>query len=195
MFSIVAGCPFLDEMIEDAFKPPKRNPNKQGMSILQLRRRAFVDDADSDSVLNFHFDFCGIGEHDAYAVEFSPIYELTLYPVVLDDKLNIEGQESEKPLLSVRMPFTLAEMIRGIVGELSFAGPPEIKAYALEGLKTQAESGQYKVLTSEELEERLAERQEQGKKPCRICGDDARSPRFDKPPDICDKCFRRTKEN
>lgn len=197
-FSIISGCPFLDEMIEDAFKPPKRDPGKDGISMLQLARRACIEDCGEGPVLNMHFDFCGIGKHDAYAIEFSPIYELTLYPVVLNDKLSIEGQESEKPLLAVRMPFTLAEMVRGIVGELSFAGPPEIKAYALEGLREQAESATqdgHKVVTTEELELKLKERVEHGKKPCKLCGEDSRSPSFNKPPGICDKCFRSAKEN
>jgi hypothetical protein len=198
MFSVISGCPFLDEMIEDAFKPPKRSADKEGMSILQLGRKAFIDDYNDDSILNFHFDLYGIGEHDAYAVEFSPIYELTLYPVILNDKLNIEGQESDAPLLSVRMPFTLAEMIKGIVGELSFAGPPDIKAYALDGLKMQAEGvieNGHKTLTTEEVEQKLNERIKADKKPCRICGEDSRSPSFNKPPDICDRCFRNIKEN
>ena len=198
IFSAIAGCPFLDEMIEDAFKSPKRNANKEEISVLQLERKAFIDNSDGNSVLNFHFDFCGLGKCDTYAIEFSPIYELTLYPVILNDKLNIEEQESEKPLLSTRIPFTLAEMVKGIIGELSFVGPPDIKAYALEGLKVKAETvadDSCKVLTMEELEQKLKGQMEYGKKPCKICGEDSRSPSFNKPPGICDKCFRNAKEN
>lgn len=196
VFSAITCCPFLDELVEDALKSPKRDPNKEGISALQLERRGCVDRDSDGAVLAIHFDFYGIGRTDAYALEFSPIYELTLYPVVLNDKLNIEDQESGKTLLSVRMPFSFADMIRGVIGELSFAGPPEIKACALETIRARAEeTASGKVLTTDELEEQLKGRMEHGRRPCRICGEDSRSPSFNKPSDICDRCFRNTKEN
>jgi hypothetical protein len=195
LFSAVTGCPYLDEMIEDAFKPPKRNTNKTEISALSLERKAFLENLDNESMLHFHFEFYGIGEQNA-SIEFAPIYELTLYPVILNDKLNIEVQDSEEVILSAKVLFTLVEVIKGIISELSFAGSPEIKAYALEELKTRAESVEtYKAITMEELEQKLEEQMDLGKKPCRICGEDSRSASFNKPSNVCDKCFKNVKGN
>ena len=70
---------------------------------------------------------------------------------------------------------------------------PDIKSFALQELKAYAGSD-VKICTSEDFDlsaENLAENE----KPCRICGEEARSPLFGKPSDICEDCYKKAKEN
>ena len=106
------------------------------------------------------------------------------YVIMGDDKINIITKKK----------FTLFNFVRGVIEELSSIGPPDIRNFAIKELENDNESS-LKIFTTEELEKKLKERMNKTKKPCKICGEDSRSPEFDKPKDICIKCYKGLKEN
>ena len=211
LFSGVAGCPFLDELIDEAFaKPYDREEFRDGMAALEIRRYMVVEEDEEDGpYLHTRIEFYGTGKEEAYAIEFTPVNELAGYPIFLNEDLKItssiryanrtEGYE-EKEYLTTKMKFTLRNVMCGILDELSFMGPPESRIEALKDLKNRVDEvkggkAELVELDWDKMEKELEEKAEKYKKPCRICGEDARSCHFNKPPDLCIKCFRKSKEN
>jgi hypothetical protein len=196
--SMSVGCPFLDDLIDEALATPKKNKNKSGMVALRLAWSVFIEEEDEGESILDHISFHGIGDKE-YALEFTPLNELALYPLIIDeDYVVYDSREDEKIHLSTKKKFTLIDLLRGIIDELSYMGPPDIREFALAELQKSAEKdkdGMPKLFTHEELERRLKEKMEKNKKPCRICGEDARSPDFGKPDDICPRCYKNIKEN
>jgi len=197
--SIVVGCPFLDDLVEEALTTPKRNKEHDGMVALCLSWCVFIEEEDNErkSILD-HINFHGIGDKE-YALEFIPINELVMYPLLINEEYTVrDGSMNEEIHLSTRKKFNLIDLLRGIIDELSYMGPPDIRGFALAELQKNAneeDDNMPKLFTAEDLEKRLKEKMEKNKKPCRICGEDARSPDFGKPNDICPKCYRNIKEN
>ena len=68
VFSVITSCPFLEELIMDAFSEPVINKDKEDIAILELSRFGTVIDGE----LHWNFDFHGRGEKEEYALEFSP---------------------------------------------------------------------------------------------------------------------------
>lgn len=194
LFTAITGCPFLEDIIAEGFQPFVKDENKSGIMKLQLKRRLVAEIIEEEKFLNLYTDFYGVGEKDIYAIEFSPINELTLYPIVLDDKLDIE-QDYEN-ILTGRMPFTLYDVVKGIIDELSFLGPPDLKAFTLNELKRRAEEPYIEkkcsVINANTEVELL---RTDIKKPCKLCGLDTRTPTFGKPSTLCDRCYLKIKQN
>jgi len=192
IFSIVTGCPFLDELVAEALS--KVEAGEKGIVALELKRIAVVHDME----LFFHFDFHGLGEKDTYAIEFTPINELTTYPLILNEDIALEDGKTEQVYLKCKMGFTLVDILIGIIEELSYMGPPDVRQIALEELRKRADEvqeGNVETTSWEALRKRLEEEDNKNKIPCKICGKDARTQCFDKPSDICVACFERIKEN
>lgn len=189
-FSAISGCPFLDELIVEALKEPGFDKDKENISYLELNRFATIN----GSEMFFNFDFHGCGQDEQYAIEFLPINEISILPVILNENVSIVNSDTDEIVLSTKMAYTLADIVNGVVEELSFIGPPDIKAYALQELKERSqEIG--KEVSFDDLNKRLDEEFKSGKIPCKWCGNDARSQHFDKPRDLCGECFEKTKEN
>lgn len=198
-FSAVVGCPFLNELIEEGLSDPKINKDKEGIAILELSRMAIMD----KNELHFNFSFNGVGEKECYALEFMPVNELALYPVVLNESVSVEDVDDDELVhLEAEQAYTLAELLTGVIDELGFMGPPDVRGFAFEELKKRCEEippdgeiDNYRTFTTEDLEKKIKEEQENNKVPCCMCGEDARAQCFGKPTDICEKCFMSTREN
>jgi len=196
--SFAVGCPFLDDLVDEALTTPKKNKDKVGMAAVKLSWSVFIEEEDEGKSILDHLSFHGIGDRE-YALEFVPINELVMYPIIIDENYIIhDGSDEDKVHLSTTKKFVLIDLIRGVVDELSYMGPPDIREFALAELQRSAEKdedGMPKMFTMEDLEKRQREKMEKNKKPCRICGEDSRSPDFSKPNDLCFKCYKEVKEN
>lgn len=196
--SIAVGCPFLEDLVDEALSTPKRSEERKGLVALNLSWSVFIEEDDEGQFIIDHISFSGIGDKE-YTLEFTPINELVLYPLMLnEDYIVHDGSIDEKIHLSSRKRFMLIDILRGIVDELSYMGPPDIREFALSELKKNSETdedGIPRIFTHEDLEKRMKKKMEEGKKPCRICGKDARSPDFGKPADVCPDCYKFIKEN
>jgi hypothetical protein len=193
IFSSAIGCPFLDDLMSEALSAKVLGKGKDGMGHLELSRTAVFD----NEKLFIYMDFCGKGLKETWAIEFSPANELTSYPIILNENISIENNEGNV-VFECKMSFTLLDFVKGIIDELSFVGPPDIKAFALQELKDRADSavsGDAKSYSFEEVMEKFENKREKYKIPCKICGKDARSAHFGKPSTMCYKCFRKIKEN
>jgi hypothetical protein len=98
---------------------------------------------DSEKELTIYPDFHGIKQNyvDKFigdgkpcdmgiAVEFTPINQLKKYPFKLDKKVEIRGYDKDAEnkfpiLLEATKDFTLFDMIKGILHEITFMGAPE----------------------------------------------------------------------
>jgi hypothetical protein len=196
--SISIGCPFLDDIIDEALSAPKKNIERSGMAAVLLSWSVFSEKEDEDNFILDHLSFRGIGDKE-YPLEFVPTNELVMYPLSVDENYIVyDSTDDDKIYFSTKKKFVLIDLIRGIVDELSYMGPPDVREFALFELQKSAEkdeNGMPKMFTMEDLEKRHKEKMERNKKPCRICGEDARSPDFVKPDDLCSKCYKMTKEN
>ena len=121
-------------------------------------------------------------------------WRMTFYPIVLDDKLDVE--RNYENLITGKMPFTLYDVVKGIIDELSFLGPPNLKAFTLEELKRRAEDPfiEKKCSVVNAISEVELIRTDV-KKPCKICGLDTRTPTFGKPSTLCDECYLKIRQN
>lgn len=189
-FSVVGACPFLDELIAEALKEPTFNKDKEDIAFLELSRFATFN----RSEMFWNFDFHGCGQNEQFALEFSPLNDLSVLPVILDENITITNSDTDEAILRTKMPYTLSDIVNGIIEELSFIGPPDIKAYALQELKERADEIN-KGMVFEDLYKKIDKKLEENKIPCKWCGNDARSQHFDKPKDMCGECFEKTKEN
>jgi hypothetical protein len=201
LFAGISGCPFLDKLIEEALVHiPNNKEYKDGMAALELRQDMVVENEDGKLYVYRHFDFYGIGK-DIYGIEFTPIYEFVNYPIFLNENLEIKSSvvDGGPKYLIAKMKFKLKDLVCGIIDELSFMGPPEARAAELVELKRRVnevnDEAELVELDLDEMERKIEERREKHKKPCRICRKDARSCHFNKPPDLCIRCFKKLKEN
>lgn len=197
--SIAVGCPFLDDLVDEALATPKKNKDRSGMVGVRLTWCVFIEEeGDEEKSILDHISFHGIGDKE-YALEFTPINEIVMCPLIMDEEYVVrDGSKDEIIHLSTKKKFNLIDLLRGVIDELSYMGPPDIREFALAELQKSAEmedDGTPKIFTQEDLEKRLKEKMEGSKKPCRICGEDARSPDFGKPKDVCPKCYKEIKEN
>lgn len=194
VFFLASGCPFLDEIVEQAFEEPKANESRKGMAALCIGWMAFIEKENNEEFVTEYIKFYGIGNED-YALEFAPINELMMYPITINEKYEVvDGLEDGEVRFSCNRKFFLIDLVVGIINELSYMGPPEMKAFALEELKKSADST-IEIISQEEMDKRFKEKTNKNKKPCAICGEDSRSPDFGTPKGICPKCYSDIKEN
>lgn len=185
-FSIAIGCPFLEDLVEEALSALVM---KEDMDRLELSRIAFFN----ESEIRIYTDFIGVGKNETWAVELSPINELSYLPIVLEESIKVEDENIH---LKFKMPFTLIDFVKGIVDELSFMGPPDIKAFALNELEKRNDNVMsVKTYAYEEIEKEFEEQKKKYERACDMCGGDARSQHFKKPSNLCYRCFQKIKEN
>jgi hypothetical protein len=190
IFSIAIGCPFLDDLVEEALSTPKQNEDREGMCALILDWASIIDNDQNDKFLHCRTRFYGIGTTD-YSVEFAPINELAMYPIILNEAFNVMDEETV--VFNTTRKFSLLEVLRGIVDEVAYMGPPDIKQFALKEIQESVDK--IKELSEEDLEKKFDEKIAETEKLCKICQKEARSPHFDKPLDICVVCFNKIREN
>jgi len=194
ILSISTCCPFIDDLAEEALTVPKLNEENSDFAALRLKWRAMIDHDGDGKFFHCHVDFHGIGrKKKQHSIQFSPINELAMYPVILDEEFIITDGDNDDVLLQTTRKFSLTEMLFGIINELAYMGPPDIKNFALQALKAHA-GPDVEICTSEDIDLSVEDFADD-KKPCRICGEEARAPFFGKPSDMCRNCFKKTKEN
>lgn len=106
------------------------------------------------------------GYRQAYAVEFTPIYNLADYPIKLSNKLHITDYDAD-PRDNMDMDvdmtpsITLIELLYGIFWELSFLGSPEERDEKNEDLMQRVQDikdGKVEMIPWEDVKERLKDK-------------------------------------
>lgn len=188
LFSTTIGCPFLDDLVEEALSSP--NIESKGIAVLVLDWAARIENKNLISYVRFY----GKGDKD-YPVEFHSVNDLVIYPIILNETFAV--MDEDKVVFQAAKQFSLLEFLKGIVDELSYMGPPEMKKFTLNEIEESInqDGSKIKMFNAEDIEEKLNEKIASMIKPCKICGDESRSPFFGKPSDICIVCFEKMKEN
>lgn len=188
IFSIVVGCDFLAELVFEALL--EISDQNQDIAALELKRVAILH----KSQLHFYFDFYGIGINNMHGIGLSPINTLIAYPIILNEDVIIEDADTEKTYFKCKMGFSLIDFVSGIMEELSFVGPPDIRDLTYENLKGISKEFKDRKNTGWENFKKEIDKKAP-KIPCKICGKDANTRCFEKPSDICTECFEHIKEN
>jgi len=186
--SLIVGCPFLDDLVEEALSSPVKSRDKIGMVVLKLSWFSFIEQDKIYECLRFY----GMG-NDSYSLEFTPINELVFYPLILDEEYIIVGEKEEEKFKSSK-DFKLIDLLRGVIDELSYMGPPDIREFARSEISKKSDEPEV-LLSIEELENKFNNNLKKTKKPCYVCGDDSRSKDFGKPENMCFRCYKEIKEN
>lgn len=188
--SLVVGCPFLEDLVTESFIEFKKDIVREGMIGLKLFWAAFVEqEDDEDDSISEQVIFYGFGDGE-YSLDFIPINELTGYRIFCDETYILEFSEEQK--IVTKKKFLLLDILRSIVDTLSYMGPPGIKDFVRNEIDKKGDGN---LLNIEELEQKHKEEMKKSIKPCSLCGEDCRSADFNKPNNICPKCFKNIKEN
>lgn len=187
--SIITGCPFIEELVLECLDTPKKSKNN--ISALHISWNPYIlNNEDGEHIENF-IVFQGIGDKE-YQLDLIAINKLSLYPIILDENYALKT-EDEEIILQTNKKYTLINILRTIIDELSHMGPPEMREFTFAELKKQ--SNKEFLLTQEELDKKFKERIKDNKKLCINCEEDTRSPCFGKPENICPSCYQKIKEN
>jgi hypothetical protein len=111
-----------------------------------------------------------------------------MYPIILDESFVITDGKTGKISFKSIKRFSLSEILSGIIDEISYLGPPELKNLAIQEIKDISQKYRTSGCLSKQIEH-------SGDKFCTMCGMEARYPSFNKPSDICIDCFKKIKEN
>lgn len=189
IYSVITACPFLIELVEEALEPANFYKDSNSILALGFNRNMMMN----KKYIEEEFDFYAVGENGTYSLDMFPINELISYPIYLNENVLFSyGKKKFK----LKRTFTLSEFLNGIINELSFVGPPDIREFTLESLKDQTFGEQnFKQFTSKDIEKKIKLEKRKNKIPCKNCGEDARADCFGKPKDLCEKCFKIFKEN
>jgi hypothetical protein len=177
VFSILTGCPQLNLLVEEALSVSDVNEDEE-IIILKLRRIVTIQ----RGVIYFDYNFEGLGKNKHYLLDFIPINRLVFYPIILDEGFIIEDSDKITHFKTNKL-FTLAEMLNGIIENLSYMGPPNLKDFMLDDIKNSDIIQDHDLFVNNK------------KFSCYICGSDSRSQCFEKPSNMCEKCFRKIREN
>jgi hypothetical protein len=194
-------CPFLFDVVEEGLSDHIRNEFLNNIVFLELRRSAIIEEEFGSKYLQRLSEFYGVGNGQEYAIELSPINSLAMLPLRLNEEVKvIEFVDNEKKEhFKYLEKFTLHDVISGIVNEIGFIGNSEERAMMLESIKKAAEEmddmDEDSFTNFDDLKERLNKTLEENKIPCKLCGADSRSSHFDKPKNVCFKCFQKGKGN
>jgi len=192
IYSVVVACPFLIELVEEALEPADFYKDSNSIIGLEFKRIMEID----GPWMDHFFEFYGLGEDKNYSLDFFPLNELISYPVYLNETVLIKNKKRKLPILKTRQVFTLSEFLNGVIDELSFMGPPDLKEFTFESLKGSIPEDQdFKQFTTKDIEKRIKKEMKKNKIPCTICGKDSRADCFGKPKTLCEKCYRKTMEN
>lgn len=188
--SIITGCPFIEDLISEALHIHKKC--SKNISALRISWISVIVKDDEGESIEDYASFHAIGDKE-YEIEFTPINELSLYPIIIDESYVIKNKK-DKTLLQTKKKYRLIDILKTIIDELSYMGPPEMREFAFEEMKKQIDEN-ISILSQEELDKKFKRKMKKNKKPCILCKRDARSPCFGKPENICAKCYQKIKEN
>jgi hypothetical protein len=179
VFSVLTGCPRLDLLIEEALSVSDVDEDEE-MVILKLERDVTMQ---KDGIY-FDYNFSGLGKDKHYQLEFVPINRLVFYPIIVNEDFIIKN--SDWIYFKTKKSFTLAEMLNGIVENLSYIGPPNLKEFVSKDIKKSD-------IVKKNCDSFVID--DVKKFSCCICGADSRAQCFEKPSNMCEKCFKNIKEN
>jgi hypothetical protein len=189
LFGIVSSCHCLGEFAAELGQ--KIGKKSDGVASLEVSWSAVVS-SDPLPVLRDAVDFHGRdGDNGMVAIEFTPVNHLADLPILLDEAFDIRDSGGNV-LFSATRHFSLLEVVRGVLDELTFLGTPAERDEAMSEIESRAENVDIdKFLTFEEVAKDLERRQEEDRKrfPCHECGSDSRCACFGKPSDLCHECF------
>jgi len=201
IFGIVIGCQNISAFLEEAYQEAPDGAGEDLVSV-ELEWTAVLDDEDGELVLLQQTNFYGQAEDGSTrALEFTPINHLYEVPFFVNDALRIcDNNNPEKVLLSALRPMTLFEVVSGVMNELMFFGSPQERNESLEKIREgcrELTEGKYETHTLDDIQKKLRVEAEKNRKkfPCRLCQQDARCACFNKPHDLCHKCFIKMEEN
>jgi hypothetical protein len=116
LFSIVSGCSYLEELVDEVLSQPQTF-NKDIIGLLLYRQTEIRDDE-----LIMCVSVCGLTTgNETIPIESIPANTLVLYPIIDCNKLIIEEK------VSLPLPFTVNDVIRGIVESFTAYGPPSLR--------------------------------------------------------------------
>lgn len=194
LFCMTTGYPYLDDFIEEALAPTVEH-EKKDISAVRFKWIAIVDKNEFLCFTDLH----AIGEEITYPIALCPINSLTVYPFILDTNFEVHSiiDNNSKLLFKTNRQFTLMQLIKGVSDEIGFLGPPEVREFASETIRNQiVEAKNDGIYDYNQIENKLDTPEVIiAKRPCKKCGEDARSLEFGKPKSLCGKCFKKTKEN
>jgi len=204
-FSALCGCPFLKSFVEEALLSPLAPKNDIG--TIRLKWIAYLDMIDNEKYLTTHIELYGAGVDKKHVLELAPLYEINHFPIILDTNFKIVDLETEEEVFKSKKSFTLSNLIRGIVKEISQFGPPEGREIFFEALSARIdELGS--PIENEELDQDYDSKNgvsfdsiKQKLKDsikirnCSICNKETKGHIFGKSHLMCAECFMKEKEN
>ncbi|MHA2219540.1 MAG: hypothetical protein ACXACY_26835, partial [Candidatus Hodarchaeales archaeon] len=161
------------------FSIPIRNKDEDLIALV-LRWDPHIVEQSGEEYVCDDIDFSGIGTSCEYLLSSYTIGELLTVPIILDEKYVINSNNGDI-LLNIKKKYTLINFLNSVIDTLSFNDIPELEELLL---TCRVEKGN---ITKNEVGE--------NERLCNICGGDARSSMFNKPVDICAKCFEKVMEN
>lgn len=193
LFGVVTACDCIGELVAELDVEPE--PAKE-IVALEISWGATVALSDTPIFDDF-VEFCGHGDEGKAAIEFTPVNRLAELPILLNEAFNV-WNDNDTMLFSATKHFSLLDIVRGVLDELTFLGSPAERDEALADLRSRIKTlddGEF--YTIDEVREEMDKRAEEDKRrfPCRFCGEDSRCMCFGKPDDICHDCFRKMREN
>jgi hypothetical protein len=187
LFSVLASCPFLDDLIKEGCAPTKNSKLRdEGLSALVVRWIACND----SEYLGIYPTLFGVGLDKEYSLSFSSLNEISMLPLVLEENFVIHQADTEKELFSSVKPFTLLEFSKAIFDEF-MNWPPDMREMIQDEL-----SQDYPIDSEEELKEKVKRIvNERKSEQCKVCKAEINTSAFGKPDNICTTCFSKLKEN
>lgn len=200
-FSLILNLPDLESFFQEAFENSSEESNDYlDLSALELEWSSHVMNRYEELILSEDIYFSGrLNDGTNVALELTPINEIIDFPLSINDVYNIYKEEEPfKSIFLAVKPMTLLQVITGIMNEISFFGTPENRNEKVEMLQETIEklkSGEMKTYSFDEIKKEFFNEEEIDEKfQCRICKEDVRCECFDKPNDICHKCFIKMRE-
>lgn len=190
LFAGAVGCPFLEDLVEEAMLPAAPGKEK-GLAAFVVSWLAYKE-MGGEFNENPHVFTCpvmsGVGLDTDFDLSMVHINQVSTMPIVLDTSFEIVDPNIEKVIFHGNKIFTLLDISKAVLDELG-SNPPEIREYI---------SNEHLLDTpvpdvAAKLEEHILQAA-QGKA-CKLCGNNTKSYHFNKPDDICGRCFEKEREN
>ena len=183
LFSVITSCPYLDFLVNCIVSSPV---TKSDLYAVEIKWKVISDRQEEGGPFLFEIVECyGVGSKGAKQLSFYLLNEIAHLPIILNEEYLIQDMETEKPIFSNRKKYRLGDLLKNIVFELGLPIQDEddVKMENMVNNTINNLQKEYDIII------------EENPKPCKYCGSDTRSFLFDKPNDICDKCFIKNKDN
>lgn len=179
LFALATGCSYLSDLINEIKLPEKSEIYKNklgGIVVSWLASKESGDFNYIDIAPMVH----GAGMDKDFDVSSVPLGDISLLPVLLDTTFELVDREENTVLIKSSKPFTLLEVLRSLVDEF---GSLPLSVKDCVGVSTSAF----------DIDSHLSVEKTSIK--CTKCGRRTHSYIFQKPNDICECCFNKTREN